>query len=124
MSHVLVKAASAGLLLALAAGAAHAAKPITPGKTQAVKKPLTIEQKIALGDDMARNYKGRVAPKTTAQAEKTVTRMAKGGEGAEVPEDLQNYLSVVRDAQGNLRMVETEGAPQPAQLAAGVSNEK
>jgi len=127
MSHAFIKAAcaSAGLVLALAAaGTAHAAKPIANSKPQAVKKPLTIEQKIAMGDAMARSHKPRTAPKTMAQAAKTVTVMAGGGEGAEVPDDLQNYLSVVRDAQGNLRILETDGAPQPGQFAAGVSNEK
>ncbi len=127
MSHLIIKTAcaSAGLVLALAAaGAAHAAKPIANSKPQTVKKPLTIEQKIAMGDAMARSHKPRTAPKTMAQAAKTVTFVAGGGEGAEVSEDLQNYLSVVRDAQGNLHLIETEGAPQPGQLAAGVSNEK
>lgn len=127
MSHAFIKAAcaSAGLVLALAAaGTAQAAKPIANSKPQAAKKPLTIEQKIAMGDAMARSYTPRTAPKTMAQAAKTVTLLAKGGEGAEVSEDLHNYLSVVRDAQGNLHMVETEGAPQPGQLTVGVSNEK
>lgn len=127
MSHAFIKAAcaSAGLVLALAAaGTAQAAKPIANGKPQAVKKPLTIEQKIAMGNAMASSHKPRTAPKTMTQAAKTVVFMAGGGEGAEVSEDLQNYLSVVRDAQGNLHMIETEGAPQPGQLTVGVSNEK
>lgn len=124
MSHVVTKAAVAGLLLALAASAAHAAKPITPGKSQSVKKPMTIEQKIALGQAMARSHAPRKAPKTMALAAKTEVPLAAGGAGAEVSEDLHNYFAVVRDAQGNLRMIETEGAPKPGQLAAEVSNEK
>lgn len=124
MSHVVLKAAIAGLTLALAASAAQAAKPITPGKSQSVKKPMTIEQKIALGQAMARSHKPRTAPKTMVQAAKTETELAAGGSGAEVSEDLQNYFSVVRDAKGNLRMIETDGAPKPAQLSAEVSNEK
>ena len=41
--------------------------------------------------------------------------MPKGGTGAEVPDDLHNYLHAQVDASGKVRIVETDGPTAPAQ---------
>ena len=127
MSHVFIKAAcaSAGLVLALAAaGTVYAAKPIANSKPNTLKKSLTVKQKNELAAARARNHTRKAAPKTMAQAAKTLTLMDDGSEVTQVPDELQNYLFAVRDAQGNLRILESDGSPQPKVLVTEISDEK
>jgi hypothetical protein len=104
---------------ALAATSAHAAKP------------LSVKQKNEMAEAMARNHqqaqargKAKAAPKTMAQAAAAQTEMGNGMVEMQIPEELHNYLSVQSNADGSLRIVETDGDSQPVLKTAEVSNEK
>lgn len=96
----------AGLAVAGAASVAQAAKPST-----------TPQQRKAAMENIKRNHKqfNATQPRTMAQANATKVRLAAGGSAMRAPTELWNHLAVQRDAQGNLRQVETSnGAQAPA----------
>lgn len=102
--------AMAGLAIASAVPMAQAAKPTDK----------QIEAKAAKLAAQRGNFK---QPRTVAQGEATVTRMANGATGALVPSDLWNELSVEVDAQGNPQVHEAEGTTAPASTSEGLSHE-
>ncbi len=119
MSHPMIKTACvvAGFAVAaLAATSAHAAKP------------LTIQQKIAMGEAMARAHQTKASSKSKTSAKTSAKTMQfsmpAGGAGAEVPEDLQNYLTVQHNADGTLHILESDGHAMPVLNAPEASNEK
>ena len=69
-------------------------------------KPLNVVQKKALADAKAKQVEA-TAPNQALVA-------ADGSPASVVPEELHNYLHVQKDANGNLRVVETQGADAPA----------
>lgn len=95
------------VLAALAAGSAQAAKPMN-----------VLEKKVA-AEAMARAYQQRAATKQVARKTAPTTLAAPGGGGgAEVPEDLHNYLHAQVDANGKVRIVETDGNIAPTKQEA------
>ncbi len=121
MSHPLIKSVCvvAGFAVAaLAATSAHAAKPLS------VKQKNEMAEAAVRAHQAKAAFKGKAAPKTMAQAAATQFSAGNGMIGMEVPEELHNYLSVQRNADGSLRIVETDGVAQPVLKAAEVSNEK
>lgn len=90
------------VLAALAAGSAQAAKP------------MNVLEKKAAAEAMARAYQQKAATKQVTRKSAPTTLVAPGGgTGAEVPEDLHNYLHAQVDAQGNVRILETDGPTAP-----------
>ena len=120
MSHPMIKTACVVAGFAVAALAATSAQ---------AAKPLSVKQKNQMAEAMAHNQnakaKGKSAPKTMAQAAKTET-LAAGGSGSnvEVPEELHNYLSVQHNADGTLRIIESDGPAAPVLNAPETYNEK
>ncbi len=102
--------AIAGLAIASAAPTAQAAKP-TEKQIEAKAAKLAVQRG---------NFK---QPRTVAEGEATVTRMANGATGALVPSDLWNQLSVEKDAQGNPRVHEADGTIAAASTSEGLSHE-
>ena len=87
---------AAGLAIAtLAAGGAQAGKP------------MNVLEKKAAAEAMARQY---AAQQQAAQGEAT-TPSANGS--TEVPDDLHNYLHARVDANGKVRILETDGKTAP-----------
>jgi hypothetical protein len=90
----------AGMMLAGMTFAVHAAKPELTGKE---KKEMAA--KVA-----ANVKKAPPLPKTVEQASAVKLRSsATGAEGLRVPTDLWNTLSVQADANGTMRIVESDG---------------
>lgn len=120
MSHPTIKTACVVAGFAVAALAATSAQ---------AAKPLSVKQKNEMAEQMARTYQARQA---TAKLQRGVAKTAApktlsapgGGTGMEVPDDLHNYLSVQRNADGTLRVIETDGTTAPVVQAAEASNEK
>ena len=102
--------AVAGLAFASALPGAHAAKP-TEKQIQAKAEKLAAQRS---------NFK---QPRTVAEGETTVTRMANGATGALVPSDLWNELSVEKDAQGNPQLHEADGTVVTSSSSEGLSHE-
>lgn len=79
-------------------------------------KPMNVVEKKQAADAMARAYFAQqAAPARKGKATATPQLMPKGGTGAEVPDDLHNYLHAQVDASGKVRIVETDGPAAPAQ---------
>ncbi|HSD17423.1 MAG TPA: hypothetical protein VLC71_09225 [Thermomonas sp.] len=93
--------------LAAVAVVALAAGPAIAGK------PLNVVQKRALADAKAQQV-------AAASSDSLVS--ADGSPAATVPEELHNYLHVQKDANGNLRILETDGSTAPPK-AVEVTNE-
>ena len=94
-------------IAALAAGSAQAAKP------------MNVLEKKAAAEAMALAYQQRAATRQVARKTAPTTLAAPGGgTGTEVPDDLHNYLHAQVDAQGNVRIVETDGPAAPAKQEA------
>lgn len=92
---------AAGVLsIALVAGQAHAGKP------------MNVQQKKAAADAMAREYQAR-----QASAASTPVTLAGSGDAAAVPDDLHNYLHAQVEANGKIRVLETDGPTAPAKEA-------
>lgn len=81
-------------------------------------KPMNVLQKKAAAEAMAREYQAQQAAAGGRKAKTTPTFAAGGGGGAEVPEDLHNYLHAQVDANGKVRIVETDGNTAPAKQEA------
>lgn len=107
MSHVVLKVAVAGLLLAFAASAAQAAKP------QTVKHHMKMAEKRQFA----------TSPRTMAQADAALVSLPSGVLAQPIPTELWNYIAVQKDAQGNLRQVETSSPAAPTGTFKGLDNE-
>lgn len=95
---------AAGIAIAaLAAGNAHAGKP------------MNVLQKKAAADAMAREYQAQQAAKGIAAKSAPATLAGDGG--ASVPDDLHNYLHAQVDANGKVRILETDGPTTPTKEA-------
>ena len=104
----------ASMVLVGMSAAANAAKP-----------DATPEQRSAKAEAMKKNRHAFKAtqPRTMAQANATTQKRAGGAVAVRVPEELWNTLSVQRDANGNLRVVESDGTSAPATTTEGLPNE-
>jgi formylglycine-generating enzyme required for sulfatase activity len=98
--------------LIVAASAANAAKP-----------SLTAQERKAMAEAVARNHQYFKQPRTEAEAQPTLVRLPDGEMSMQVPESLWNRLSVQQDAQGALKLRETEGDQAPADISEGMDNE-
>ena len=99
---------AAGIAIAaLAAGNAHAGKP------------MNVLQKKAAADAMAREYQAQQAAKGFAakSAPATIVAAGSGSEATQVPDDLHNYLHARVDANGQVRILESDGPTTPAEEA-------
>jgi hypothetical protein len=95
--------------------AAHAAKP-----------EMTRAQKKELAASTAQKMRTRAPqPRTMAQSNATKRKsIATGASGQLVPTELWSTLNAQVDAQGNVRVVETEGTHAPTTTATeGLPNE-
>ena len=115
MSHPIIKTACVVAGLAVAALAATSAYAATP---------LNAKQKKDLAEAMAMNQqaKSKVLPETVAQAEAEV-KVSGGVASNDIPEVLHNYLTAKPDANGNMRVIDTDATGHVAP-AVEVSNEK
>ncbi len=77
-------------------------------------KPMTDAQKKAQAAAVAAKSRNLPQPRTMAEADATQTRLPNGGVMVLVPTELWNHLSVTRDPDGALRLVESEGEAVPA----------
>ena len=77
-------------------------------------KPMNVVQKKALADAKAQQVQA-TAPNQALVA-------ADGSPASVVPEELHNYMHVRKDANGNLRILETDGSTAPPK-AVEVTNE-
>lgn len=119
MSHLIKTACVlAGFAVAsMAAGSAHAGK-----------KPLTVQQKNQMAAEMLRNNQAKA--KTTRKAVSTLALQSPsptGGIYAEVPVELDHYLTASPDANGNMRVRDTDAhGPSTTSTTSTVeaSNEK
>ena len=100
----------AGLAIASAVPAAQAAKP-TDQELQAKAAKLAAKRD---------NFK---QPRTMAEGEATQVRLASGATGALVPTELWNQLSVEKDAQGKLQVVEADATATVEATSEGLSHE-
>lgn len=77
-------------------------------------KPLNVVQKKALADAKAQQVQAAAASPVVVGAD--------GSPAAVVPDELHNYMHVRKDANGNLRVLETDGSTAPSK-AVEVTNE-
>lgn len=103
----------AGITLASGAMTAHAAKPMTDVEKEAAAKAV------------AQNHKtfNVVAPRTMAQASGTLRQTPSGGKAISVPIELWNTLSVEKQADGTVRIVENDGTATANSTKEGLPNE-
>lgn len=89
---------------------AHAAKSTPQARKAAVEK-------------IAKNHHSFNQPRTMAEADSTQVRLADGTVALAVPEELWNHLSAETDAQGNVRVRESDGTVAATTQSEGLSNE-
>ena len=77
-------------------------------------KPLNVVQKKALADAKAQQVQAAAASPVVVGAD--------GSPAAVVPDELHNYMHVRKDANGNLRVLETDGSTAPTE-SVEVTNE-
>ncbi|WP_036168631.1 hypothetical protein [Noviluteimonas dokdonensis] len=106
----------ASMVLVGATAAAHAAKP---------QDDSTPEQRSAKAESMKakRHAFKATQPRTMSQANATQVRKPGGAVAVRVPEELWSTMAVQRDANGNLRVIETDGTAAPAATTEGLPNE-
>ncbi len=104
MSHQIIKTACvmAGFAVAALAATSALAAP-----------PLSVKQKNEMAEAMARNYQSAQESPTTAQ----------GGVAAEVPAELDHYLTASPDAHGHMRVRDTDPTGPTSTPAVEVSDE-
>ena len=105
----------ASIVLVGAAAAAQAAQPDSK-----------LEQRAAKVESMKakRHAFKATQPRTMSQADATKVRKAGGAIAVRVPEELWSTLSVERDANGNLRVLESDGTQAaPATKTEALPNE-
>ena len=77
-------------------------------------KPLNVVQKKALANAKAQQVQAAANSQTAVGAD--------GSPAAVVPDELHNYIHVRKDANGNVRFLETDGPTAPTE-AVEVTNE-
>lgn len=77
-------------------------------------KPLTPKERAAKAQELRQNHRNFQQPRTIAQAEARLMPLAGGGTSIAAPTELWNHLSVTRDANGELQVVESEGHQAPS----------
>lgn len=107
----------------LLCGLAVAGVATAAGTTSQGKKPLSAQERKAMTDKILGNSRNFRQPQTEAQALSTQVRRPDGSELIQVPTSLWSHLSVHRDADGSLRMVEHDGDTTPATLVEGLDHE-
>ena len=80
----------------------------------AIAGKLNVVQKKALADAKVQQVQAAASSQGVVGAD--------GSPAAVVPDDLHNYLHVRKDANGNLRILETDGSTAPPE-AVEVTNE-
>ena len=82
-------------------------------------KPMNVVEKKQAADAMAREYQAQQAAKGFAAKSAPATIVAAGGgsEATQVPDDLHNYLHARVDANGQVRILESDGPTTPAEEA-------
>lgn len=100
---------ASGLAIVASGGVVAAGKSMAQrdAKTQKVLEASRLQQQ----------------PRTMSEAATTKVRLANGTEGYLVPTDLWNTLAVEKDAQGKLRVIETDGSTAPAASTEGATHE-
>lgn len=99
-----------GLAIASAVPAVQAAKP-------------TAQEVEAKAEKLAAKRNNFKQPRTMKEGEATEARLANGTTRALVPTELWNQLSVEKDAQGNLQVVEADATAAPAASNEDLSHE-
>ena len=77
-------------------------------------RPLTTQERSSLAQSVANRQRHLKQPATEAQARPTLMRTGSGAMVMQVPTSLWSNLSAQKDAQGNMRMLESEGTQAPA----------
>ena len=77
-------------------------------------KPLNVVEKKALANAKAQQVQAAAASPVVVGAD--------GSPAAVVPDELHNYMHVRKDANGNLRVLETDGSTAPTE-SVEVTNE-
>lgn len=106
----------------LACGLAFAVTASAAGTNQG-KKPLSAQERKAMTDKIKNNMRNYFQPQTAAQAKATAVREPDGTVSAKVPTELWNHLSVQRDANGNMHVIESEDTALVTTTAEGLDNE-
>ncbi len=112
MSHPIIKTACvvAGFAVAaLAATSAHAAKP------------LSVKQKNEMAEAMARNHQSQ--QKTVVKASARTALAGTDATMAAVPEELDHYLTASPDANGHMRVRDTDASGPSTVTAVEVSDD-
>ena len=100
-----------GLAVAGAASVAHAAKPLTP------------QERKAKSEALIKNHRTFQQPRTMAQTNAAARRLPDGTTAAPLATELWNHLSVERDAAGQLKIKESDGATAPSAATEGSDHE-
>ena len=83
----------------------------------------TPQARKAAIDKIVKNHATFKQPRTMAEADATQVRLANGGVGVAVPEELWNNLTVQKDAQGTPRVRESDGMTADASSQEVLINE-
>jgi uncharacterized protein with beta-barrel porin domain len=81
---------------------------------QAAKPSPTPQQLKAMADNARDNHRFFKQPETMAEAAATQVQLPNGATAIAVPTELWNNLSVERDANGKLHVLESDGTHVPA----------
>lgn len=93
-------------------------------KTGRLLRPLTASERRSLADSVASRQRNMKQPRTETEARATLVRDPKGsGMAMQVPTSLWSTLSAQKDAQGNVRVHESEGTQAPVVTQEGLPNE-
>lgn len=100
---------ASGLAVVASGGAVAAGKSMAQrdAKTQKVFEASRLQQQ----------------PRTMTDAAASKMKLANGTEGYLVPTELWNTLAVEKDAQGKLRVIETDGTTAPASSTEAATHE-
>jgi hypothetical protein len=107
----------------LACGLAFATAATAAGDNSQGKQPLSAQERKAMTDKVKQNMRNFRQPQTEAQALPTLVRRADGSEAILVPTELWSHLSVQKDAQGNLKVIEPAVGASVSDVAEGLDNE-
>lgn len=99
---------------------AHAAIDAKSGR---LLRPLTAPERNSLAKQVASRQQHLKQPRTEAEAQPSLTRAANGGTAMLVPTSLWNDLSAQKDAQGAMRVHESEGTQAPVVSKEGLDHE-
>jgi hypothetical protein len=90
--------------------AARSARTAIDAKSGRLLRPLTAPERGALADAVASRQRTLRQPRTEAEARPTLALTPNGkGMTMQVPSELWNTLSMQKDAQGRLHVLEADG---------------